>query len=348
MADTSRTVVRRTELADAYLIFGDQMIDLQDYATTGLRVVAIGPSGVGKTNAGLLIGEQLADQGWISVLVDPEGEIESMYGDAVDASELQRALEKRDRKIVVVSARDATEFIPFGRVIFEAADTHRQPIFVMLDEGQVFSASRKRKNDIGTASDLVNELAQRGRKRALDLFMTATSFTGSLHRHIFANKNLSLIGCQEDPAAWAALAPSQAPPFATRLHHRRSRGTRPQDRGMGAAAHRRRHHSHYARALGSPQALCHRIHAGQAGARRDAPPRGQARALIGMDSPRRRCAPRRRLHGHRQCMACRRRGAQPADQYRRALCAHIGHGPRTPLLGNVSLPSRRATRMAAG
>lgn len=208
MANTaSRSVIQRTELVDAYLDLGGQLIDLEDYATTGLRVVAVGPSGVGKTNAGLLIGEQLSDQGWVSVLVDPEGEIESMYGQAVDAAELRRVLEKRDRKIVVVAARDATEFIPFGKVILEAADTHRQPMFVMLDEGQVFSASRKRKNDIGIASDLVNEFAQRGRKRALDLFMTATSFTGSLHRHIFANKNLSLIGCQEDPAAWAALAP---------------------------------------------------------------------------------------------------------------------------------------------
>lgn len=208
MANTaSRSVIQRTELVDAYLDLGGQLIDLEDYATTGLRVVAVGPSGVGKTNAGLLIGEQLSDQGWVSVLVDPEGEIESMYGQAVDAAELRRVLEKRDRKIVVIAARDATEFIPFGKVILEAADTHRQPMFVMLDEGQVFSASRKRKNDIGIASDLVNEFAQRGRKRALDLFMTATSFTGSLHRHIFANKNLSLIGCQEDPAAWAALAP---------------------------------------------------------------------------------------------------------------------------------------------
>lgn len=208
MADTtSRNVIQRTELTDAYLDLGGQFVDLEDYATTGLRVVAVGPSGVGKTNAGLLIAEQLAEQGWVSVLVDPEGEIESMYGQAVDAAELRRALEKRDRKIIVVSAKDATEFIPFGRAILDAADTHRQPLFVMLDEGQVFSASRKRKNDIGIASDLVNEFAQRGRKRALDLFMTATSFTGSLHRHIFANKNLSLIGCQEDPAAWAALAP---------------------------------------------------------------------------------------------------------------------------------------------
>lgn len=208
MADpTARTVIQRTELVDAYLDLGGRFVDLEDYATTGLRVVAVGPSGVGKTNAGLLIAEQLAEQGWVSVLVDPEGEIESMYGTAVDAPALRRALEKRDRKIIVVSARDATEFIPFGRVMLDAADKHRQPLFVMLDEGQVFSASRKRKNDIGIASDLVNEFAQRGRKRALDLFMTATSFTGSLHRHIFQNKNLSLIGCQEDPAAWAALAP---------------------------------------------------------------------------------------------------------------------------------------------
>lgn len=203
----TRKVIQRTELADAYLDLGGQLIELADYATTGLRVVAIGPSGVGKTNAGLLIGEQLADQGWVSVLVDPEGEIESMYGPSLTAAELREALAERDRNMVVVSARDATEFIPFGRVILDAADKHRQPTFVMVDEGQVFSASRKRKNDIGIASDLVNEIAQRGRKRALDLFMTATSFTGSLHRHIFANKNLSLIGCQEDPAAWAALAP---------------------------------------------------------------------------------------------------------------------------------------------
>lgn len=204
---TARSVIQRIELAEAYLDLGGQLVDLEDYATTGLRVVAVGPSGVGKTNAGLLIGEQLAEQGWVSVLVDPEGEIESMYGQAVNAAELKRTLEKRDRPVVVVSARDATEFIPYGRAILEAADTHRKPLYVMLDEGQVFSASRKRKNDIGVASDLVNEFAQRGRKRALDLFLTATSFTGSLHRHIFANKNLSLIGCQEDPAAWAALAP---------------------------------------------------------------------------------------------------------------------------------------------
>jgi hypothetical protein len=202
-----RGVIQRTELLEARLDLGGQMVDLEDYATTGLRIVAVGPSGVGKTNAGLYIGEQLADQGWMSVLVDPEGEIASMYGDALDPDQLVKAIEARDRNIVVVSARDATEFIPYGRAILNAADTQRKPMFVMIDEGQVFSASRRRKNDVGEASDLVNEFAQRGRKRALDLFLTATSFTNSLHRHIFANKNLSLIGCQEDPTAWAALAP---------------------------------------------------------------------------------------------------------------------------------------------
>ena len=202
-----REVIQRTELSDATLDLGGMPIELCDYATTGLRAVAVGPSGVGKTNAGLLIGEQLAEQGWVSVLVDPEGEIASMYGEPLTPDQLSRVLRDRDRRIAVVAARDATEFLPYGRAILEAADAHRKPLFVMLDEGQVFSASRKRKHDVGAASDLVNEFAQRGRKRALDLFVTATGFTGSLHRQIFANKNLSLIGCQEDPTAWAALSP---------------------------------------------------------------------------------------------------------------------------------------------
>jgi len=46
-----------------------------------------------------------------------------------------------------------------------------------------------------------------GRKRALDLFVTALRYTGTLHRTMFANKNLTLVGCQEDPTAWSALAP---------------------------------------------------------------------------------------------------------------------------------------------
>jgi len=204
----SRGVIVRKELDGAVLDFGSVAIDLSEYATTGLRVVAVGPSGIGKTNAGLLIAEQLAGQGWVSVLIDPEGELESMYGAAVkDVDDLRERLQKRDRKFVVVSARDASEFVPYGRMILEDAEHHREPIFVMMDEGQVFSAPKKRKGDIGEASDIVNQFAERGRKRALDLFLTALRFTGSLHRSIFGTKNLSLIGCQEDPTAWASLAP---------------------------------------------------------------------------------------------------------------------------------------------
>ncbi len=204
----SRAVIQRTEVADAILDFGNTAIDLSEYATTGLRIVAVGPSGIGKTNAGLLIAEQLAKQGWICALIDPEGEIASMYGQAVASVDaLRKRLAKRDQPFVVVAAENASEFIPYGRAILEAAEEHRKPIFLMIDEGQVFSAPRKRKNDIGEAADIVNQFAERGRKRALDLFLTAHRFTGSLHRSIFANKNLSLIGCQEDPTAWAALAP---------------------------------------------------------------------------------------------------------------------------------------------
>ena len=204
----SRAVIQRDELVGAILDFGSVAIDLTEYATTGLRIVTVGPSGIGKTNAGLLVAEQLAEQGWVCVLIDPEGEIASMYGAAVaGVDDLRERLAKRDRPLVVVSARNASEFIPYGRAILESAEEHRKPLFVMIDEGQVFSAPKKRKGDIGEAADIVNQFAERGRKRALDLFLTATRFTGSLHRSIFANKNLSLIGCQEDPIAWASLAP---------------------------------------------------------------------------------------------------------------------------------------------
>jgi hypothetical protein len=204
----SRSVLQRPELMDAVLDLGSAAIDLSEYATTGLRVVAVGPSGIGKTNAGLLMAEQLAKQGWICVLIDPEGEISAMYGEPVAGIDaLRRRLAQRDQPFVVVPAGDASEFIPYGRAILDAAEEHRKPLFLMIDEGQVFSAPRKRKNDNGEAADIVNQFAERGRKRALDLFLTAHRFTGSLHRSIFANKNLSLIGCQEDPTAWAALAP---------------------------------------------------------------------------------------------------------------------------------------------
>ena len=200
--------IERTELVGAVLDFGSVAIDLTEYATTGLRVVTVGPSGIGKTNVGLLIAEQLAAQGWVCVLVDPEGEIESMYGRAVaDVAELRERLEKRDQKFVVIAAKDASEFIPYGKLILQAADELRKPLFLMIDEGQVFSAPRGRKNDVGAASDLINSFAERGRKRALDLYLTAHRFTGSVHRSIFGNKNLTLIGRQEDPTAWASLAP---------------------------------------------------------------------------------------------------------------------------------------------
>lgn len=203
-----RPVIRRSEMFGATLNLGGAPIELDDYATTGLRVVAVGPSGNGKTNAGLLIAEQLAAQGWVCILVDPEGELESMYGDAVkDAGDLGRLLKSRKRSILVVSAKNVSEFIPYGQSILEAAEEYRKPIFVAIDEGQLFSANKKRKGEIGEAADIINQFAERGRKRALDLFVTATRYTGTLHRSIFALKNLTLVGCQEDPTAWAALAP---------------------------------------------------------------------------------------------------------------------------------------------
>jgi hypothetical protein len=92
----------------------------------------------------------------------------------------------------------------------------------MMDEGQVFSAPKKRKGDIGEASDIVNQFAERGRKRALDLFLTALRFTGSLHRSIFGTKNLTLIGCQEDPTAWARSRRSSGPRRSSSATCRRS------------------------------------------------------------------------------------------------------------------------------
>lgn len=161
--------IRRDEMLEAVLNLGGPAIELADYATTGLVGVAVGPRGNGKTNAALVVAEQLAEQGWVSVLVDPEEELESLYGAAV-------------------------------------ADAHRKPLLVVLDEGQLFSQARKRDQDVGRASDMVNEFVGRGRKRALDVFMTALRATGSLHRSVFTNKNLTLVGCQEDPTVWSSLS----------------------------------------------------------------------------------------------------------------------------------------------
>ncbi len=204
----ARSVINRREMIGATLQLGGAPIDLSEYATTGLKAVAIGPSGNGKTNAGLLVAEQLSAQGWVSVLIDPEGELESMYGKAVaDPDDLRAKLIARKLPILVVSAKTAAAFIPYGRAILEVAEDHRKPVLVFIDEGQLFSASKRSKGDIGEAVDIINQFAERGRKRALDLFVTALRYTGSLHRALFANKNLTLVGAQEDPTAWAALAP---------------------------------------------------------------------------------------------------------------------------------------------
>lgn len=201
-----KSVIRRREMEGALLHLGGQPIDLTDYATTGLLAVAVGPRGFGKTNAGLLIAEQLSEMGWVCVLVDPESELGALYGEAVEGpEELGELLASRKRKIVVVEARDADEFIPYGRALLDAAEEHRKPVLVMIDEGQLFSASKKK--DIAEAADIINQIAERGRKRALDLFITAHRYTSSLHRAVFANKNLTLVGAQEDPTAWSVLAP---------------------------------------------------------------------------------------------------------------------------------------------
>ena len=169
--------------------------------------VASAPRGYGKTNCGLLMAEQLASQGWVSVLIDPEAELEGLYGAAVrNEEELRERLTLRDKPIVVVSARNATEFVPYGRVILEVADEYRKPLFVMIDEGQLFSDPKKRKEELGEACDIINDIVGRGRKRAVDMFITALRFTGTLHRSIFSNANISFFGCLEDPTAWASLA----------------------------------------------------------------------------------------------------------------------------------------------
>jgi hypothetical protein len=201
-------VFRREEFLGAQLQLGDATLELADYATTGIRAVVVGPSGIGKTNALLVVAEQLSRQGWVSVLMDPEGELESLYGAAVrDIEKLQNCLRGRHHPILVCRVRHADEFVLYGRAVMDVVDEERKPVFLMIDEGQIFSASRRRKNAIGEASDLVNDFVERGRKRALDLGVTAHRFSGTLHRSVFSNKNITLVGRQEDPTAWSALAP---------------------------------------------------------------------------------------------------------------------------------------------
>lgn len=204
----SHDVIRRTEMLGATLDLGGLPIDLSDYATTGLLAGAVGPRGCCKTNAGLLVAEQLSEQGWVAVLVDPEHELATLYGNEVaDADELRQRLTARQDKILVVSASDAGAFVPYGRAILDVADEQRKPVIVVIDEGQLFSTSKRRQGDIGEASAIVNDFAGRGRKRALDLFVTALRYTGTLDRGIFSSMNLTMIGRQEDSTSWAALAP---------------------------------------------------------------------------------------------------------------------------------------------
>lgn len=203
-------VIQRKELLGATLNLGGAPVDLTDYATTGLRMIAIGPSGSGKTNAGLVICEQLAEQGWVAILVDPEKEIRGLYSEPVASPEaLAECLAKRDQPIVVIDAPDATAFIPYGEVISEAADAYRKPIVLMMDEGQIFSVPRAGRNSgaAGETTDIVNDMAQRGRKRGLDIVITAHRFTGSINRTLFGNMNLTLVGQQADSTVWTHLSP---------------------------------------------------------------------------------------------------------------------------------------------
>ncbi len=201
-------IFRRDEFLTASLDLGTVSLELSGYATTGLRALAIGPSGIGKTNIGLVLTEQLSHQGWICVAMDPEGELAQLLGEPMrDASHLESHLRGRHHPILTVPVRDTADFLHYGKVIMRVVDEERKPVFLMVDEGQIFSTSRRSKGLAGEASTLMNDFSERGRKRALDLFITAHRFSGTLARSVFHNKNLTFVGRQEDPTAWSALAP---------------------------------------------------------------------------------------------------------------------------------------------
>lgn len=201
-------VIRREEMLQAKLMLGSLQVDLADYATTGLRVLAVGPSGTGKTSALLAIAEQLVKQGWVAVVADPEGEIQSLYEDAVVESPdaLADHLAKRDMPIMVIPVKDAFAFKPFGEAILASADAIRKPVVVLMDEGDQFSASKKRKDGMGEASDILNDFVGRGRKRGLDMLITALGYTGSLNRKVFEAQTITLIGKLADSAKWSTIA----------------------------------------------------------------------------------------------------------------------------------------------
>lgn len=208
MGDVMHAVISRPEMRDAVLNFGTVKIPLADYETTGLCCVCVGPRGCGKTNAGQVLVEQLSEQGWCSLIIDPEGEMELMYGKAVQSpGELRERLLSRDKPIVVVRAAGAEEFVPYGEVILEVADIVRKPLLVMVDEGQLFSGPQLRANSLGEAARILQDFAERGRKRAIDFFVTALRHTGSVSRSLFDSANLTLIGAQRDSRTWSSLAP---------------------------------------------------------------------------------------------------------------------------------------------
>src|SRR3546814_20269004 len=90
--------------------------------------------------------------------------MESMYGKAVkDADELLERLTKRDQPIVVVAAGDAEAFVPYGLVILEAAENFRKPVFVVIDDGQIFSGATR--GNTNEAEGIINQCAERGRMR---------------------------------------------------------------------------------------------------------------------------------------------------------------------------------------
>jgi hypothetical protein len=148
------------------------------------------------------------EQGWVS-RADRSGRRDRI--DVRQGRRRRRGAARAPREarspIVVVSAEDASEFIPYGRAILEAADQDRKPIFVMMDEGQVFSAPKKREGRHRRGlrhRQPVRRARPQARARPLPHGAALHRLAASLDlRH----KNLSLIGCQEDPTAWAALAP---------------------------------------------------------------------------------------------------------------------------------------------
>ena len=198
----------RHEMVGAQLELGNCRIDLSDYATTGLRCVMIGPSGGGKTFASLLVAEQLSEQGWVSVLVDPEGVLAPLYGGAVrDPEHLRSLLAERTQKILVIEAKSADDFVPYGQALIEVVDTQRKPVFLVLDEGQLFSTTGNRVGGEHEASMLIRDYLDRGRKRKLDLCISALRYTASLNRAAFDSRNLTLVAHHGDSRAWAGVAP---------------------------------------------------------------------------------------------------------------------------------------------